>query len=114
MKTIFITIFEGVEVKNILRTPILENLLSNGNIRIVLFTKSQDKVDYYKKEFNDPKLIFEVVENNKTSKLDGIFSKLKFTLLRTETTSLKRKMVCEYENKYIQYYIGLADIPQNK
>lgn len=106
MKTIFITIFEGVEVKNILRTPILENLLSNGNIRIVLFTKSQDKVDYYKKEFNDPRLVFEVVENSGTSRLDGIFSKLKFTLLRTETTSLKRKMVCEYENRYIQYYIG--------
>lgn len=106
MKTIFITIFEGVEVKNILRTPILENLLLVKDIRIVLFTKSQDKVDYYKKEFNDPRLIFEIAEVKTSSRLDNIFSKLKFTLLRTETTSLKRKMVCEYENRHIQYYLG--------
>jgi hypothetical protein len=106
MKTIFITIFEGVEVKNILRTPILENLLLDKDIRIVLFTKSQQKVDYYKDEFNDPRIIFEFVEGEKGGILDGFFSKMKFVLLRTETTNLKRKMVSEYEGKFPGYYFG--------
>lgn len=106
MKTIFITIFEGVEVKNILRTPILENLLKQSDLRIVLFTKSQEKVDYYKKEFNDPRLIFEVVENKSPRGLDSFFAKLKFVLLKTETTDLKRKMVAEYEHRKFSYYSG--------
>ncbi len=108
MKTIFITIFEGVEVKNILRTTILTNLLTHSDIRIVLFTKSQDKVDYYKKEFNDPRIVFEVVEWKSQSSIDRFFTKLKFVLLRTETTDLKRKMVSEYEGEYIRYYTGLC------
>ena len=73
MKTIFVTIFEGVEVKNILRTPILENLLLNKDIKIVLFTKSQQKVDYYKNEFNDPRIIFEFVEQKLVPMFDGFF-----------------------------------------
>ena len=106
MRTIFITIFEGVEVKNILRTPILKNLLKSNDIRIVLFTKSQEKVDYYKKEFTDPRLIFEVVENTPPSGLDSFFAKLKFVLLRTESTDLKRKMVSQYEHQGLKYYSG--------
>jgi UDP-N-acetylglucosamine 2-epimerase len=106
IKTIFITIFEGVEVKNILRTPILENLLKKQDLRIVLFTKSQQKIDYYSKEFSDPRISFELVEWKSQSSLDRFFAKLKFVLLRTPTTNMKRKMVCEYEGKYIQYYSG--------
>lgn len=107
MKTIFITIFEGVEVKNILRTSVLENLLLNKDIRIVLFTKSKQKVDYYSNEFNDSRIIFEFVEWKSNSKINHFFSKLKFVLLRTDTTNLKRKMVCDYEGKYLQYYLGM-------
>jgi len=40
IKTIFITIFEGVEAKNILRTDILPTLLADPEVRIVLFTKN--------------------------------------------------------------------------
>ena len=106
MKTIFIIIFEGVEVKSILRTPSLENLLFNKDIRIVLFTKSQQKVDYYKNEFNDPRIVFEFVEQKSIPMFDSFFSKMKFTLLRTETTNLKRKMVSDYEGRFFGYYFG--------
>lgn len=108
MKTIFITIFEGVEVKNILRTPIIINLLKGGNVRLVFLTKSEQKVEYYKKEFPNPNFIFEVVQWQSKSLVDKFFSKTKFTLLRTESTNLKRKLVAEYEGKIIHYYIGLA------
>lgn len=106
MKTIFITIFEGVEVKNILRTPIIEHLLKDAQVRIVLFTKNKEKVEYYQKEFSDNRFIFEVVEWKFTSKLDKFFSKLKFILLRTKTTNLKRRMAFQLEGNYVRYVCG--------
>jgi len=98
MKTVFITIFEGVEAKNILRTSILETLLKESDLRLVLFTKSQEKVDYYKKEFNDPRIIYEVVPRPSVYGLDSIFSYLKFSMLNTETTRLRRRLAYEGEN----------------
>lgn len=106
MKTIFVTIFEGVEVKNILRTPILENLLKEKDIQIVLFTKSKEKVSYYQKEFSDPRLIFEYVEWKQVSKIDRFFAKLKFVLLKTESTDLKRKMLFEINQKKLSFVYG--------
>lgn len=109
-KTIFITIFEGVEVKNILRTPIFDNLLIDKAVHVVLITKSQQKIDYYSKEFsnylNMGRISFELVEWKSTARFDNFFSKLKFVLLRTKTTDLKRKMVSDHEGKYLQYYSG--------
>lgn len=106
MKTIFITIFEGVESKNILRTPIFETLMRRKDIRLVLFTKSQKRAEYHKKEFNDPRIIYEVVENPKVVGFDWIFRKLKYTLLRTETTKLRRRMDYGMRNNYISYHWG--------
>ncbi len=107
MKTIFISIFEGVEAKNILRTPVLDTLLCVENIRIVLFTKSAERADYYRKEFNNPNIFYEVVERVEPSGLNAFFSKLKFTLLRTPSTDQKRKMILEDEGSYIHYILGL-------
>lgn len=101
------TIFEGVEAKNLLRTSVAETLLRDPAVRIVLFTKSNEKVEYYRKEFPNPRLIFEAVEQKKGSGTDGIFSKLKFTLLRTKTTDLKRRMNYEKEGSTFRYYGGL-------
>ncbi len=104
MKTIFITIFEGVEAKNILRTSILKNLLLDEDLRIVLFTKSQEKRDYYQNEFSHQRLYFEVVESIAKSKINNFFEKIKFILLRTDTTNLKRKMAYDYSGGYLKYH----------
>lgn len=105
MKTIFISIFEGVEAKNILRTPLLSNLLEDKSLRIILLTKSKSKADYYRNEFNDDRLIFEVVEWKMVSVIDKFFSKLKFFLLRTESTILKRKMISEINGNLFKYHL---------
>ncbi len=107
MKTIFISIFEGVEAKNILRTPILETLLKESDIRIVLFTKSEERVKYYQNEFNDPRISYEVVKRKPVSGLDAFFAKLKFTLLKTKTTDLKRKMAYDLHKNPLIYYGGI-------
>jgi hypothetical protein len=42
-KVVFITIFQGVEAKNILRTDIYNKLISDENVRIVFFVSSQER-----------------------------------------------------------------------
>lgn len=106
MRTIFITIFQGVEAKNILRTPLLPALLAEKDIRVVLFTEHEEKVDFYKKEFLDPRLIYEVVARMPITGIDRFFSFLKFQLLRTETTNLRRKMAIEKGGNYFLYLAG--------
>ncbi|MBI2056290.1 MAG: CDP-glycerol glycerophosphotransferase family protein [Candidatus Sungbacteria bacterium] len=103
MKTIFITIFEGVESKNILRTPVFEILMKRKDIRLVLFTKNKKRLEYLKKEFNDPRVFYEVVENPAVMGFDGLFRKFKYTLLRTETTKLRRRMDYDMRGNYVSY-----------
>lgn len=103
MKTIFITIFEGVEAKNILRTDILPTLLEEKDLRIVLFTKSEDKRDYYSREFSDPRLIYEVVARPTLKGFDKIFGYLKFLLLKTETKDLQRRIKLRNDRNYLSY-----------
>ena len=49
--------FQGVEAKNILRTGIVNKLLSeNKELHIVLFVKNREREKYYKKEFDNPRI----------------------------------------------------------
>ncbi|MFA6273128.1 MAG: CDP-glycerol glycerophosphotransferase family protein [Candidatus Paceibacterota bacterium] len=107
IKTIFLTIFEGVEAKNLLRTSVLPTLLADPAVRIILFTKSEEKVAYYKKEFSDSRLIYEVAPRQPIRGWDAIFAQLKFTLLRTATTDLKRLLNYKREKNFFRYYGGV-------
>lgn len=106
MKTIFITIFEGVESKNILRTSVLTTLLETPDVELVLFTKSAERVAYHEKEFHNPRIRYVVVEPQRPTGLDWFFSRLKFFLLNTETMRLRRRMVLDARKNYISYYGG--------
>lgn len=107
MKTIFLTIFEGVEAKNLLRTPVLSTLLSDPDIRIVLLTKSSERTAYYQKEFQNPQLVYEVIPRVASSRADRFFARLKFQLLCTATTDLRREMMYRDGGSAIGYYGGL-------
>ena len=101
MKTIFITSFEGMEIKNILRTSILFTFLREKDIHIIVFTRTQERVDYHKKEFNDPRIAYEIVEKPIIRGIDRLLQKFKFLLLRTETTDLRRRMRYEAEKNIV-------------
>lgn len=105
-KTIFIAIFQGVEAKNILRTPILETLLKDERVRIVLFTNSKERAQYYQKEFQNDRLIYEVIEMQPMSWIDRFFNKLKLILLKTETTDLLRRMTYEEGRNFIVHVVN--------
>jgi len=64
-------------------------------------------VEYYKKEFHNDRLFYEVVKRGDVQGFDKLFSKTKFSLLRTSTTDLKRKMAYEIDKRPIKYYLGL-------
>lgn len=107
MKTVFITSFEGIETKNVLRTPIFSTLFSELDLRIVIFTKDAARVEYHKKEFNDPKIFYEIAEDFRIKGLDRFFQWLKFTMLNTESTRLRRWMRYKSGGSFFQYYGGL-------
>lgn len=107
-KTVFVTIFQGAEAKNILRTDICKNLLSHNGVRIVFFVGTPERAAYYQKEFSYPNVVYESVGDRQTSFLDKFFSSLKFTLLRTETVDLRRKMAFETNRNPIRYAINYA------
>ncbi len=88
MKTIFISILSGVEAKAILRTDILSRILKAGDIRVVLFVKSEKTADFYRKDFSDKNILFEVIERAVLSWRERFFERLKHYLVRTETTLL--------------------------
>lgn len=109
MKTIFVTIYEGVEAKNLLRSPVVSDLLKDPDVRVVLLMKSRERRDFYEKEWNDPRIIYEVTEYPTASLgyLDAFFGWMRFFLLRTETTDLKRKLAWEEaRSTTMRYYAG--------
>ena len=107
MKTVFVTIFEGVEAKNILRTDIFGTLLSDPDVRTVLFVKNEARAEYYKKEFKDnDRILYEVVKQPHVKGWDKFFQRLKFYLLRTESTHVWRKMLFKRRKNLFLYYSG--------
>jgi len=106
MKTIFVTSFEGVETKNVLRSSIFETILKEPDTRVVIFTKDPERAAYHKKEFGESeRILYEVAPPIPILGLDRFFQWLKFALLRTKTTDRfkSRKGVW----RHFRYWFGL-------
>lgn len=108
MKTIFITIFEGVESKNILRTDIFPTIRARKDLRVVFFVKEAARIPHHQKEFGGTASGVEylAVPIVKSSGLDRFFQRLKFLLLRTKTTHLWRTMHLLDTGNHLAYYAG--------
>ncbi len=108
MKTIFITVFQGAEAKNILRTDIYTTLIAHKDTRLVFFVDSPEKEEYYRKEFTHPRVVYEAVPPAPARGLDRFFSSIGFLLLRTATTRLRRRMSLADDHKYVSH--GIAEL----
>ncbi|MBI1974275.1 MAG: CDP-glycerol glycerophosphotransferase family protein [Candidatus Zambryskibacteria bacterium] len=105
MKTVFITIFEGVESKNILRTGIVDKMLSNNpELRVVLFVKNESRMDHYQKEFNHPRIVYEIAKPYEPNRLNRFFGRRKFHFLQTDTTDLRAKIIAQDRGRLYYYY----------
>lgn len=108
MKTIFITSFDGVETKNVLRSSIFSTILEDKNTRVVVFVKNEKRALAHKNEFGDnDRILYEVVENVPIVGLDRFFGWLKFAMLKTTTTDLRRFIRYKVEGGLLQYLSGL-------
>ena len=103
MKTIFIPIFQGVEVRNILRTDVFKILKQQNDLMIVLFVTNQERKEYFEKEFFGKNIVYEVVPIYCPPILNWLFNFLKFNLIKTKTIDLKRKIQFEQDRNLFKY-----------
>ncbi len=95
VKTIFVTIFQAIEAKNILRTTVLERLLAHPDIRLVCFVKFEERAAFYRREIPHERIVYEPFPRVPRGSFERFMSFLKFHLIRTKTTNLKRRMRLE-------------------
>ena len=105
-RTIFITIFQGVEAKNILRTDIFKELISHADIRIVFFVRTREKEDFYQKQFGHPRVFYEVVSKIEQSFWQRFFGSLKFKLINTSTIDWRHRLAFEVHKSQIRFWVG--------
>lgn len=106
MKTIFITLFQAIEAKNILRTAVVTELLKDPTVRIVCITKSKERADYYAKEIPLERITYEVFTKEPCGFFESIFTKAKIFLVRTKTTDLRRNILLKERKSYVAYFVG--------
>ncbi|MDO8555494.1 MAG: CDP-glycerol glycerophosphotransferase family protein [bacterium] len=87
MKTIFITIYDGMISKNILRSEAFDALKNRGDLRIVLIV-DQPKKEVYQKEFSAPNIVIEAPLKFEHKILERAWSRFLAQLPRTETVKL--------------------------
>jgi len=104
-KRLFISVFEGVEAKNLLRTDFFPILQQDRDIETVLLMKSDDRIELYRKELGERRLYYERLpyERSLGRGFDRLFGILKFMLLNTETTRLRRRMAYETSGNVFSY-----------
>lgn len=106
MKTIFISAFEGVEAKNILRTDVLKTILKDPAVRVILLTKDAERARQYRDEFKFDRMFCESIDIPDIAGIDRFFHHLKFTMLRTESTKLWRRLLYEKRGSFFLYAAG--------
>ncbi len=103
MRTIFIPAFQGVSGRMMFRTSIFEHLVKIPDTRFVIFVPTEGKKEYYQKELARPAVTFEVIPPMRATFAERTMSALKFYLLNSGTTALRRKMMYQ-ESKNLAWY----------
>lgn len=103
MKTILISISQGVAAKNILRTDVITSLLEDLKVRVVSLVRSQERAEYYSREVPHGRLEFSVYSRAPKGLWERFFSALKFNLIRTDSTDLRRRMRLDESGGLVSY-----------
>jgi hypothetical protein len=109
-KTILFPVFEGIEGKNLLRTPVMLHLLSHADVRVVIVVKNEDRRAYYTREIQHDRIQF-VVHTGRSSRnrwREHIFETLRYYLLRSRTTTLRAKLISKAQRGKLFYYYKLT------
>lgn len=108
VKTVLITIFQAVEAKNILRTNVIRRLLVEPDVQVICLTRLTERAAHYQKEIPHARIRYAVYAASPSGFWERVFSVLKFHLIRTATTDLKRRMYRSRGIGVMVYWLGRA------
>ncbi len=106
MITIFLTCFQAVEVKNLLRTSVAASLRRHRDTRIVALVRNEERRAYYERELPIRSVIYAVCDPSPRGMIERAMSVLKFHLIRTATTDLRRRGHYHESHSAFFYYGG--------
>lgn len=95
-KTILIPVYNGFVSKNFFPTDIYKELIGDPRIKLVVVIPSS-KLEFYKKRFHTPNLIFEVLDGIGENWFGEFLSSFAFNLLRTRTIWFRQR------ERYLKY-----------
>ncbi|TSC89693.1 MAG: hypothetical protein G01um10143_183 [Parcubacteria group bacterium Gr01-1014_3] len=102
MKTIFITCFFNLVVRNLLETNFFNLLKQQEGIRIILLVPEKNK-DFYQREFGAPNIIIEAIPFRPLSKINLLFHVLFWNLLSTYSKKIHKLVQRGKDHNYLRY-----------
>lgn len=87
MKTLFITVYDGMISKNILRSEVFDALKNRADLKIVLIV-DQTKKEVYQKEFKEPNVVIEAPVKFQHPGLERVWTRFLAQIPRTDTIKL--------------------------
>jgi len=106
MTNIFLTCFQAVEVKNVVRTEVAAALLRGKDARIIALVRNEERAAYYRRELPISGVTYAVCDPAPQGALERLMGFLKFHLIRTATTDLRRCGHYLESRNAFAYYTG--------
>ncbi len=103
-KTIFLSIYNGIRAKNFFHTDTYRELVNDAHVRLVICIPSS-KLDFYKKEFNEPHVIFEPLDIVSEPWFGRFLAEIAFNSLGTRTIVYKQKLEYWRYKKLFNYLL---------
>lgn len=106
MKTIFLSVANRQQARNILRTDVLKTIAAHPSVRVIIFTPAY-RAEQYRAEFAHPNVIIEGVEESKTlSLLDNFFERVSLFYINSATGRFLRKQWLWHQRKAPIRYVS--------
>lgn len=104
MKTVFVTSFHQLISRNILATPILDELLSRGDLQMVLLVPINKRL-FFEDNYKRKNLIIESISKDFTWR-DAFLRYLALAALNTRSLAIKRRTELRGSGSYFSEIIG--------
>lgn len=107
MKTILIPIYNGLRARAFFGTDTYQELLKERDLRLVIAAPAR-KIDYYRKEYPEPQVIFESVDIYDEHWLGKKLVRIAFNLMPTSTIRGKQRLYLFRYGNYLKYFLLAA------
>lgn len=101
-KKILMPIYNGTRSRNFFRFDTYKTLVSDPNVKLIVVAP-QVKMDFYRKEFREPNVIFEGLEVKSEPFFGRLLAELAFNLFDTNTIRMKQRLEYFRYGNYSRY-----------